>query len=328
MAEAAGLVIGTVALASLFNTCIEICEYIEAGKNLMAEVRLALTKVRLLRVRLHQWGSLFAFDKLGVLEIQTVTPPRWPDDCNPIMDGLSQVSLILQETLHLSGRYRLAEDLNRTRCAGTCSHRQIAMQPNQMRDMVGNHNEDLKPPSYPASSSGAKLNLLRKRFSWAVKDKKKFDSCIENLNFLVTSLEGLHEGNNQSLFTSTWVGKEHLTEFLIAGNSAAMSSDPKKGHSSNQGRPRDKASTPNHSASTSQQAHHRVTEARSGHVYGEINTDSSHSIEGNVGSHEGGQTKPGGGNHYVKSSATNRSFSIHGNVDGKSLEIFLASATK
>ena len=38
-AEAAGLAVGVIALASLFNTCVELLEYFELGKNLANERR-------------------------------------------------------------------------------------------------------------------------------------------------------------------------------------------------------------------------------------------------------------------------------------------------
>ena len=55
-AEIAGLAIGTIALASLFSTCIELFDVVELGKNAVYDYELACTKINLLRERLWAWG--------------------------------------------------------------------------------------------------------------------------------------------------------------------------------------------------------------------------------------------------------------------------------
>ncbi|KAG7102552.1 hypothetical protein HYQ44_018362 [Verticillium longisporum] len=54
MAEAAGLVLGGVAITSLFTACIEILEYFENGRNWVCDLGMAFAKVNLMKVRLSQ----------------------------------------------------------------------------------------------------------------------------------------------------------------------------------------------------------------------------------------------------------------------------------
>jgi hypothetical protein len=56
-AEIAGLAIGTIALATLFSTCIELFDLVEVGRNCIYDYDLACTKISLLRERLRAWGT-------------------------------------------------------------------------------------------------------------------------------------------------------------------------------------------------------------------------------------------------------------------------------
>jgi hypothetical protein len=52
MAEAAGLVLGTVALVSLFSSCVELIEYFELSKSYEYDYELACLKLSMLKSRL------------------------------------------------------------------------------------------------------------------------------------------------------------------------------------------------------------------------------------------------------------------------------------
>jgi hypothetical protein len=59
MAEVAGLAIGGVALASLFDTCMRTFKRINAGKNCGRDYQEAALKITLLGNRLSRWEDLY-----------------------------------------------------------------------------------------------------------------------------------------------------------------------------------------------------------------------------------------------------------------------------
>ncbi|KAK6856587.1 small s protein [Apiospora arundinis] len=201
MAEAAGLAIGIVALVSLFQTCIETCEYIESGRDLMSDVSLAVTKVSLLKARLYQWGSSISLENesTGSENFSDMLCGRWPDDHESIRGGLSQISQILEKTLLLSGRYCLAKAVLP---AGECSsttfcRRPLAPNYSGTSETGGRYLNDRNAKFTTKDvTDGSNTFLLRKRISWAVRDKKKLNAWLLDLEFLITSLEELKEGSS------------------------------------------------------------------------------------------------------------------------------------
>lgn len=188
MAEVVGLVFGSITLASLFRTCIELCEYIEEGKNILDEVRLASAKVRLLRMRLHQCASVLENDPLisgsrcGSISQQGETKTNTE---STLEDGFSHIARILNETRLLSDRYKLAGKpcLATYSCSAGRQRDQAYKYKTVWNPMVF-CNEITKPPQ------------LRKRLSWALWDKKKFDSYITHLDFLIQNLEKLRKNHS------------------------------------------------------------------------------------------------------------------------------------
>ena len=65
-AEIAGLAIGTIALATLFTTCLELFDCFELGRNYVDDYALACAKLGLLRGRLHTWGKALRVTEPGL----------------------------------------------------------------------------------------------------------------------------------------------------------------------------------------------------------------------------------------------------------------------
>lgn len=107
MAEAAGLVLGGIALAGLVSTCVEIVEYLESAKNRARDFGLALTKVKLLDQRLRAWGAALP---VGVPHDPQSNHTIAPTGCGVLIEEtieetLFGIKILLDKTNEMSKRH-------------------------------------------------------------------------------------------------------------------------------------------------------------------------------------------------------------------------------
>lgn len=103
MAEAAGLVLGGIALAGLVSTCVEIVEYLESAKNRARDFRLALTKVKLIKQRLRAWGAALP---VGVPHDPQSNHTIAPTGCGVLIEEtLFGIKILLDKTNEMSKRH-------------------------------------------------------------------------------------------------------------------------------------------------------------------------------------------------------------------------------
>jgi Prion-inhibition and propagation len=200
MAEAAGLAFGGVALASLLSTCVEFLEYLENGKNWTKDFQLALTKVSLLKTRLSQWGTSIAMS-IGSFEAQ-VLQERWPEESGAITTTLLGIKEIIGSTTQMCRRYDSDKD--------SLEHRWRIDNDTQDGQSCQSHSSFY--PSFPEdqfpTSSGSShssdlstdrprrreiIRTFRLKVIWALQDKKRFDSLINDFDFLLRNLERIGE---------------------------------------------------------------------------------------------------------------------------------------
>lgn len=172
MAEAAGLAVGTIALASLFQTCIEVLEYIDDARNIDDDRERGETKLSLLNVRLKQMGEDLHVTNPGLED--GGLPELWPQEIEAISNGLLGVTQILNNASRLCRKY----DLQGGGVNPTPSRPKAAWQV---------HDPTQRPA--PRRSTYCSLVSFRKRASWALRDKKRFNSLLTELDFFVTNLE-------------------------------------------------------------------------------------------------------------------------------------------
>lgn len=173
MADVAGLIFGTVAVASLFSTCIELFECFELGTHYAYDYQLACTKVALLKARLSTWGVSLGIDKPGYEH--PALHQHWTAEQEAISRSLSGIKEIFENTSLLAEKYRLTPRRSRT-FRSVVSH-----QVNQLRSGPEN-------PTIPKRSATG-WPALKKRTVWAIHDKQKFDGFIQDLSFLIGNLE-------------------------------------------------------------------------------------------------------------------------------------------
>ncbi|MCJ1332644.1 hypothetical protein MMC10_009337 [Thelotrema lepadinum] len=175
MADVAGLVFGAVTVFSLYSTCVELFDVFELGKNYIYDYHLACTKISLLRARLSHWGDLLNIKIPG--SEHPVLRNNWPAERDIVGRSLFGIKNILGDTALLAEKYKLA--LN-------CAWKLKAPSAPQASQ------SSVKPAS-TRSLSISTWSLLRKRTSWAIRDKDKFDNLIQDLSFFVENLEKVTE---------------------------------------------------------------------------------------------------------------------------------------
>ncbi|KAM0715092.1 hypothetical protein Q7P37_009557 [Cladosporium fusiforme] len=167
MAEAAGLAVGAIALASLFTTCIELLDYFELGQRYEDDYDLACTKINLLQARLSTWGQVTQIQEPGREH------PSLRDPSNRIAVSSSLITLrtILSNTDDLRKKYEFFQEKHGF----------------------------AKRPCRPQRPAFLSLSL-RRRTTWSIRDKGKFDRFIVDMNFLVENIEKVTECTTRTRF--------------------------------------------------------------------------------------------------------------------------------
>jgi len=156
MAEAAGLAVGVIALASLFTSCVELLDYFELGKNYDHDYELSCTKIKVLHGRLNIWGG-----GAGILSTGGIHPCL----CDPsrrdiVHRSLGSLEHLLSDTESLRKKYALTPV--HAWSSDSSKRRKLAYWP---------------------------LNNIRRRTTWSIRDKAKFDQFIEHIDFFITNME-------------------------------------------------------------------------------------------------------------------------------------------
>lgn len=173
MAEAAGLALGAVALVSLFQTAVELLEYFEAARSLASDRELTATKLSLLEARLRQWGDDLHVEHPG--QEDGGLRSRWKDEGGLVTKSLKGISEILGDATQLSEKYGL----------------------HKKRRLVWHSNIPLLCPILHRADTNISLSRkpsnispsIRRQAVWAIKDKKRFEALISDLDFFITNLE-------------------------------------------------------------------------------------------------------------------------------------------
>jgi hypothetical protein len=126
MADVSGLVIGTIGLASLFTTCIELLDCFELGGNYAYDYQLACTEMCLLKARLSGWGASL---NLGALGHEHLALRRhWTEEQDVVGRSLFGIKEIFENASLLAEKCKLTP--RRSRTFGTIvSHRPKGPEP-------------------------------------------------------------------------------------------------------------------------------------------------------------------------------------------------------
>lgn len=193
MADASGLVIGAIAMASLFSTCIDLFDRFELGRNYAYDYGLACTKMCLLKARLSDWGISLNLKVPG--REHPALRRHWTEEKDVVGRSLLGIKEIFENASLLAEKYRLSPEPLRT-----------------LRSVVLDRSTETvseSPEPNSARITGSRWTSLRKRTVWAIHDKQKFDNFIENLSFLIENLEKVTERVKMRSSNQSSVGSQY-----------------------------------------------------------------------------------------------------------------------
>lgn len=183
MAEAVGLALGTVALASLFTTCVECLGYFELSTDYESDYNLACLKLSLLKSRLDNWGQ-FHLGRCadGHLEYEEKRlHQKWIGEDAVIGSSLQGIVDILGDADLLRDKYRLEPRKSRSINQGLsriCQGSTFESNIWKIRHLI-----------FPVRS--CRPSLFRRSTIWAIRDRQKFQVLIDDLDFLISNLEAI-----------------------------------------------------------------------------------------------------------------------------------------
>lgn len=166
MAEAAGLAVGAVGLAGLFSSCLECIKLLQTGRSLGRDYILLERKYKNQVLRFDAWGVACGLSTpqdgmpLG-------SPPNVPNHCHAdIEENLSCIKLLFEDSDALKGRYGLRNTGNESSRPG---------------DRLGGLISRIRKTRNQAS--------MRDKASWAIYDKRKFETLVNHLKDFIDALE-------------------------------------------------------------------------------------------------------------------------------------------
>jgi hypothetical protein len=165
MAEVAGLVIGGVALASLFDSCMLTFERLDAGMNCSRDYQEDALIITLLGSRLRRWEETY----------RTCAPPNTAHDGELAELALESVNHNLETLCKTAERYQPKDKSNN-----------VASMTERLQKMhVSSTRSTSNTPKTKTS--------LRSRIIWALHDKDKVESIIQTVRFKIEELESLSQ---------------------------------------------------------------------------------------------------------------------------------------
>jgi Prion-inhibition and propagation len=176
MAEAAGLAMGALGLASLFSTCVECFDYFQSARRVEKDAMVLLSQLEIEKALLLIWGNLN-----GILKSPEEGRNRALDQHSvAISKGLQSVNSLLSEASDLENKYGLQPSKE-----GSTVPR---VDPNDLNS----NNMNVFKTSYNRfwvrfARNYNRVNTLS-RTKWAINDKTKFERLIVNLTLILNGL--------------------------------------------------------------------------------------------------------------------------------------------
>ncbi|KAG9200845.1 hypothetical protein G6514_006553 [Epicoccum nigrum] len=184
MAETAGLVVGVVALAGLFNTTVECFEFVQLGRNFGKDFQTSQLKLDSARLRLSRWGKCLSLS--DDVRDEASLQGRFGSETNVRHAEalLGQIVELFAESEGVSNKYKSRADDSLA---------------------VYNPQTDLEPAMAKLHDQMRQLAIerqvrsgVRQKAKWALYQEKSFRRLIEDINELVDDLVGLFPAVQQN----------------------------------------------------------------------------------------------------------------------------------
>jgi hypothetical protein len=175
--EGAGLAVGIVALAGLFNNAIDCFEYVRLGRAFGTNFQTSLLKLDNARLRLSRWGESVGLDGdfSNAHAIKLAIGP--PEDLTAAERVLSQIMDLFANAEGISKKYR-----SRT---GEADWNLVVLDATTDMEPLGQSlHEKMRTMSIKRQNS----TPLRQKVQWALYEEKHFKRLIEDVTDLVNDL--------------------------------------------------------------------------------------------------------------------------------------------
>jgi Skp family chaperone for outer membrane proteins len=187
MAEAAGLVVGVVALAGLFNNTVECFEFVQLGRTFGKDFQTSQLKLDNARLRLSRWGKSLSLDE-DVRDTASLQGRLGSEaDVKHAEALLGQIVDLFAEAEGVSNKYT-----SRT-------------EPQDGSLVVYDAQTDLDPAMAKLHEKMRQLAIerqnrsgVRQKAKWALYQEKHFRRLIEDITKLVNNLDNLFPAAQQS----------------------------------------------------------------------------------------------------------------------------------
>lgn len=160
--EVAGVVIGGVGLAALFDSCMNTLEYVDVGRKYGSDYQKDALKISVLELRLARWKQRVSFSEKALAGFTTATT----EQSSLVKSLLEQIQEDLESAEKTAKRYAL---------------------PNHGE---GSANlERLGAKFRELSLKRQKKTSIAMKTSWALRDKRRLDGLIVDITTSINSLE-------------------------------------------------------------------------------------------------------------------------------------------
>lgn len=194
--EAAGLAVGAVALAGLFNNTVDCFEYIQVGRSFGKNFQTSVLKLDVARLRLSRWGESIGLSS-DLDQIQSLDNTKLAaEEVRQSQDLLGQIQDLFADAEGVSKKFE-----SRT--------------PPGKDLILHNLATDLDPVPTSLHQKMRELSIkrqshakLRRKAKWALYEEKHFKRLIEDVTDLVNSLV--------TLFPAAEIIQQRLCEIEVS----------------------------------------------------------------------------------------------------------------
>lgn len=194
MAEAAGLVVGTVALIGTFKDCIDVYGMIVAARALTDDAEVLNTKLDVERMLLLQWA-----DRIGLTRPEQYDRRLDDPDLNrTISRVLGSIKGLLSDGKALRDRYGLVEYHGVSHTIALDNRSETTAGSTRLQNFMTQFERLSIHTAKPRREHSTAT-----RFKWVVRDKEKFARLMDELSYFVSQLNALTPASEQSFRTMT-----------------------------------------------------------------------------------------------------------------------------
>ncbi|KAL8921609.1 MAG: hypothetical protein Q9172_003934 [Xanthocarpia lactea] len=178
--ESVGIAIGAAGLASAFTACIDCFEYVQLGRQFGQDYGKCLIKLDATKVRMSRWGASMGFDPAPHLK-QSISASD--EEIRVAQSLLEQILDSFTDAERISERFK-----KHTSTQGSASTALAVYDANT--DLDSNY-QRLHLTMSGLAKQRQKQTSVRKRVTWAIYEKKRFDRLIDDVTGFVHDLVDL-----------------------------------------------------------------------------------------------------------------------------------------